>query len=380
MASLLGSYPWSESLDCSALDGELPEGLSPPAAHRSPGEKGSEPRIRRPMNAFMVWAKDERKRLAVQNPDLHNAELSKMLGKSWKSLSPSQKRPYVEEAERLRVQHMQDYPNYKYRPRRKKQVKRICKRVDPGFLLGNLARDQNSVPEKRACGRTVGGKEGQGEYSPGPVLQSIRGYREAQASSSSSTNMDTYPYGLPTPPEMSPLDVIDPEQSFFSSPGPEEHHHPHMTGAPYSPEYSTSPLQCNHHPLGPMSIPQPSTSMIPPIPSCPPPPPPTYYTPAFHPIHSPNLQAHLGQLSPPPEHHGFDSLDQLSQAELLGEMDRNEFDQYLNTPGHSDHSEMIINGHVQVSQVAGGSPSTETSLISVLADATATYYNNYSVS
>uniref|UniRef100_A0A8D0GIV2 Transcription factor SOX-30 n=1 Tax=Sphenodon punctatus TaxID=8508 RepID=A0A8D0GIV2_SPHPU len=83
----------------------------------TPFSKDRNGHVKRPMNAFMVWARIHRPALAKANPAANNAEISVQLGLEWNKLTEEQKKPYYDEAQKIKEKHREEFPGWVYQPR-----------------------------------------------------------------------------------------------------------------------------------------------------------------------------------------------------------------------------------------------------------------------
>ncbi|NXS59534.1 SOX30 factor, partial [Brachypteracias leptosomus] len=87
----------------------------------TPFSKDKSGHVKRPMNAFMVWARIHRPALARANPNANNAEISVQLGLEWSKLTEEQKQPYYAEAQKIKQKHREAFPGWVYQPRQGKR-------------------------------------------------------------------------------------------------------------------------------------------------------------------------------------------------------------------------------------------------------------------
>lgn len=107
------------------------EGLDTNAQLRSQ-QLNSDGTPKRPMNAFMIFARKRRPMVSSEQPTMRTGEISKILSKEWSEMRKEDKQFYLDQAKKLKDTFNTRWPDYVYRRRPNNSRKRRKLGGSPG--------------------------------------------------------------------------------------------------------------------------------------------------------------------------------------------------------------------------------------------------------
>jgi hypothetical protein len=79
-------------------------------------EEANTSHVKRPMNAFLLFSKNNRENFKKLYPGRDNRRISTILGEHWNTMKPEDKQPFQEMAKELMRKTKETYPGFKYSP------------------------------------------------------------------------------------------------------------------------------------------------------------------------------------------------------------------------------------------------------------------------
>ncbi|KAG2137541.1 hypothetical protein DEU56DRAFT_887308 [Suillus clintonianus] len=106
---------------------------------------------KRPMNAFMIFARRRRPQVSAENQSMRTGDVSKVLSREWNTMDMPEKQFYLDQAKQLKDHFNLKYPDYVYRRRpnnsRKKRRADSTGAAAESASTIDSADDQSSNPE-----------------------------------------------------------------------------------------------------------------------------------------------------------------------------------------------------------------------------------------
>lgn len=148
-----------------------------PANKRTPKDPTAP---KRPMSAFLAFSNKRRAALKRQHPDATNADLSKMLSKTWKEAPMEMKSKYMEEEAELRAKYKVEMAKWRKRVAEEKKQER---------------KEREALAMQEAESRRTQGPD---VTSNAVMQESQNQYMSGQQDMSGQFGMYGNPYGMPT--------------------------------------------------------------------------------------------------------------------------------------------------------------------------------------